>query len=137
LAVARGEEGAVTLALICACSERRGLLRACDEACALRKPGRSFARPHGARPSCRLIRRRVAHPIVAMKSHPRLRIEPRPSRIACAAILFTCAATAAHIATLHLPAVPTLGCDARGTVVREPRRRRCRGPGHPAVLHAG
>lgn len=72
-----------------------------------------------------------------MKSHRRLRIEPRPSRIACAAILVVCSATAALIAVLRMPVAATLGCAAIVVVVLVYSLWRCTGRGLPALLHVG
>jgi hypothetical protein len=75
--------------------------------------------------------------MVAMKSHPRLRIEPRPSRIACAAILAVCVATATLVAVLRLPVAVTLGCAAIVIAVLVSSLWRCTGRGVPALLHVG
>jgi hypothetical protein len=72
-----------------------------------------------------------------MKSHRRLRIEPRPSRIACAAILVVCSATAALIVMLRMPLTATLGCAAIVIVVLVSSLWRCTGRGVPAILHVG
>jgi len=79
----------------------------------------------------------LAHSIVAMKSHRRLRVEPRPSRIACTAILVVCSATAALIAMLRMPVTVTLGCAAIVTAVLVSSLWRCSGRGVPALLHVG
>lgn len=73
----------------------------------------------------------------AMRSHPRLRLEPRPSRIACAAIIAGCSATAALVAVLRLPLMATLGCAAIVIAVLVSSLWRCTGCGVPALLHVG
>jgi hypothetical protein len=72
-----------------------------------------------------------------MKPPPRLRLEPRPSRIACALIASACAATVALIFVLPLPfwafglgLVAVIGVAAHGFW-------RCTGRGVPALLHVG
>jgi len=72
-----------------------------------------------------------------MKSHPRLRLEPRPSRIACAAILAVCLATATLVAVLRLPAAVALGCAAIVVSVLVSSLWRCTGRGVAALLHVG
>ena len=72
-----------------------------------------------------------------MKSPLRLRLEPRPSRIACAAIAFGCAAMTLLVALLPLDKLMTavlilviVGVAGRGF-------RCCSGRGTPAILHVG
>ena len=72
-----------------------------------------------------------------MKPPPRLRVEPRPSRIACAAIAGGCLALAMLVVLLPLEAwtaaiaiVAILGVAGRGFW-------RCTGHGVPALLHVG
>jgi hypothetical protein len=72
-----------------------------------------------------------------MKPPPRLRLEPRPSRIACAAIAAGCAAMAALVASLPLEPwmsagalLAILGVAVRGLWL-------CSGRGVPALLHVG
>jgi hypothetical protein len=72
-----------------------------------------------------------------MKSHPRLRLEPHPSRIACAAILAACSGTALLVAVLRLPVVATLGCAAIVVAVLVSSLWRCTGRGVPALVHVG
>lgn len=72
-----------------------------------------------------------------MQPPPRLRLEPRPSRIACFAIAISCVALA--VLTLLLPldmwvkvvaVLPIFGVAARALW-------RCTGRGVPALLHVG
>jgi hypothetical protein len=72
-----------------------------------------------------------------MKSYPRLRLEPRPSRIACASILAACSGTAALVAMLPLPVVATLGCAAIVVAVLVSSLWRYTVRGVPALLHVG
>ena len=72
-----------------------------------------------------------------MKSPPRLRLEPRPSRIACAAIAVGCAAMAVLMLFLRLDwwmtaaaLLAIIGVAGRGFW-------RCTGRGVPALLHVG
>lgn len=72
-----------------------------------------------------------------MKPPPRLRIEPRPSRMACAAIAIGCTAISALVLCLPLDGWTTsaailaiLGVAGRGFW-------RCSGRGVPAILHVG
>lgn len=72
-----------------------------------------------------------------MKTVPRLRLEPRPSRAAAAIIAAGCALTAALVIALPMPlsakiaAVPAIVATAIVGVSR------CSGPGMPALLHVG
>jgi hypothetical protein len=72
-----------------------------------------------------------------MKLPPRLRLEPRPSRIAGASLVAACAATSILLALLPLPAM----VDAAGAVLVVAVLRcglwRCAGRGVPALLHVG
>lgn len=72
-----------------------------------------------------------------MHSPPRLRLEPRPSRIACAVLATACVATAALVVALPLDA-PLLAATLAvvGGVVAHGFRR-CAGRGVPALLHVG
>src|SRR5258705_5946284 len=72
-----------------------------------------------------------------MQSLPRLRLEPRPSRIACAAIVALCIGTAILVALLHLPFAATLGCAVILAAVLASGLWRCIGRGVPALLHVG
>ena len=72
-----------------------------------------------------------------MKPLPRLRLEPRPSRIACAAIASVCAAMASLVLLLPLDwwmtaaaLLAIIGVAGRGFW-------RCTGRGVPALLHVG
>ena len=72
-----------------------------------------------------------------MKPPPRLRLEPRPSRVACAAIACGCSALVALVVFLPLEActaaiaiVAILSVAGRGFW-------RCTGHGVPALLHVG
>jgi hypothetical protein len=74
---------------------------------------------------------------MAMKLPPRLRLEPRPSRIACATLVALGAAVAVLLAALPLPAMSmALGGCVVGVVVGLGLRR-CIGRGVPALLHVG
>ena len=75
--------------------------------------------------------------MVAMKGHLRLRLEPRPSRIAGAALFTGCWATAILVALLRLPVMVTLGCAAIVVAVLAENLWRCAGRGVPALLHVG
>ena len=72
-----------------------------------------------------------------MKPPPRLRLEPRPSRIACAAIATGCTAMSALVASL--PLEPPMTADALLAIVWVAVRGfwRCTGRGVPALLHVG
>ena len=72
-----------------------------------------------------------------MRSPPRLRLEPRPSRIACVAIVAGCAGTATLVALLRLPVAATLGCTVILAAVLASGLSRCVGRGVPALLHVG
>lgn len=75
--------------------------------------------------------------MVAMQSLPRLRLEPRPSRIACAAIVAACCGTAILVALLRLPVAATLGFTTILAAVLASGLWRCSGRGVPALLHVG
>ena len=72
-----------------------------------------------------------------MKRPPRLRLETRPSRIACASICLGCTATATLVACLPLsPWLKVLGIlVVAGAAVHA--FWRCTGRGVPAVVHVG
>lgn len=72
-----------------------------------------------------------------MRPSPRLRLEPRPSRIACAAIVAGCSGTATLVALLPLPFAATLGCTLILAAVLAAGLSRCVGRGVPALLHVG
>lgn len=72
-----------------------------------------------------------------MKRPPRLRLEPRPSRVACAGIALGCAATA--ILVVLLPVQWWVRCVGIVAVVIVAAHgfRRCAGRGMPALVHVG
>ena len=72
-----------------------------------------------------------------MKHAQRLRLEPRPSRIAGAAISVGCIATVGLIAAMRLPAAAALGCVAIVIVVLISSLWRCAGRGVAAIMHVG
>ena len=72
-----------------------------------------------------------------MKSHRRLRLEPRPSRFACAGIIAGCSGTAALIAVLRMPVIATIGGAVIVIAVLVSSLWRCTGSGVPALLHVG
>ena len=72
-----------------------------------------------------------------MKATPRLRLEPLPSRIACAVILVGCTAAAVLVAAMRLPLAATLVCLAIVVAVLVSSLWRCTGRGVPALLHVG
>jgi hypothetical protein len=72
-----------------------------------------------------------------MKPPPRLRLEPHPSRIACAAIAVGCAAMAALVALLPLEAWTTAGALLAILGVAVCGFWRCAGRGVPVLLHVG
>ena len=72
-----------------------------------------------------------------MKLPPRLRLEPRPSRIACAVFSAACAATTVLLWLLPLPVVAMLGGTGVVAAVLASGLRRCIGRGVPALLHVG
>jgi len=72
-----------------------------------------------------------------MKPPPRLRLEPRPSRIGCAAIVVACSAIAILLAMLQLPQ-PAIGGGAIAIVAAlVSGLRRCTGRSVPALLFVG
>ena len=72
-----------------------------------------------------------------MKQTQRLRLEPRPSRIAGAAIVIVCSATIVLIAVMSLPIAATVGCVAIVLSVAVASLRRCSGRGVPGFLYVG
>ncbi len=72
-----------------------------------------------------------------MKHAQRLRLEPRPSRIAGAAIIGGCVATCALIPAMRLPMGAALGCVAIVIVVLAASLSRCAGRGIAAIVHVG
>jgi hypothetical protein len=73
----------------------------------------------------------------AMKPAPRLRLEPRPSRIGCAFVAATCAMTAVLIGSVPLPIGTAIPASAMVLAVLFSGLRRCTGRGVPALLHVG
>jgi hypothetical protein len=73
----------------------------------------------------------------AMKPAPRLRLEPRPSRIGCAFVASTCAMTAILIGWLPLPIVAAVPASVGVLAVLFSGLRRCAGRAVPALLHVG
>ncbi len=73
----------------------------------------------------------------AMKPAPRLRLEPRPSRIGCAFVAATCAMTAVLIGWLPLPIAAVVPASAVVLAVLFSGLWRCTGRGVPALLHVG
>jgi hypothetical protein len=72
-----------------------------------------------------------------MKPPRRLRLEPRPSRIGCAAIVSACALTSILLGTLSLPLTALVPGAGLVLVVLVRGLWRCRGRGVPALLHVG
>ncbi|HET7097383.1 MAG TPA: hypothetical protein VFJ68_08325 [Casimicrobiaceae bacterium] len=72
-----------------------------------------------------------------MKQAQRLRLEPRPSCIAGAAIIGGCVATCALIPAMRLPTPGSLGCVAIVLVVFVSSLWRCAGRGVAAIVHVG
>jgi membrane-bound toxin of toxin-antitoxin system len=72
-----------------------------------------------------------------MKPPPRLRLEPRPSRIACALIPSACVAMATLIFMLPLPIWIAVASLAAVAGVAAHGFWRCTGRGLPALLHVG
>ena len=72
-----------------------------------------------------------------MHAPQRLRLEPRPSRIACVLLASACTATAALLASL--PLEWPIGVAAGAVVVTAAARGfwRCTGRGVPALVHVG
>jgi hypothetical protein len=75
--------------------------------------------------------------MVAMKSVTRLRLEPRPSRIAGVAIVTACSGIAILVALLRLPVAATFSCTTMVVAVLASSLWRCTGRGVPALLHVG
>jgi len=69
-----------------------------------------------------------------MKATPRLRLEPRPSRIACGALVALCAGAAILVAAMRLPLGTSLACAAVVLVVLVSGLWRCSGRGVSALL---
>ena len=72
-----------------------------------------------------------------MKPPPRLRLEPRPSRIGCAWVAAGCAMTSILLGLLPLPMVAVLPAAAAIVAVLASGLWRCTGRGVPALLHVG
>lgn len=72
-----------------------------------------------------------------MKRSPRLRIEPRPSRIGCTLIVAACSATLLMLASLPLPLAGKLAGVAAVATVLASALWRCTGRGVPAIVHVG
>ena len=72
-----------------------------------------------------------------MKPPPRLRLEPRPSRIGCAIAVTAGAITSALLASLPLPIVAMVPGIAAVLAVLVSGLWRCTGRGVPALLHVG
>jgi|SRR6185369_13239457 membrane-bound toxin of toxin-antitoxin system len=75
--------------------------------------------------------------MASMKSTPRLRLEPRPSHIACGAIVVLCVSSAVVIAVMRGSLAVTAVSSAVVFVVLVSALWRCRGRGVPALLHVG
>ncbi len=73
----------------------------------------------------------------AMKSPPRLRLEPRPSRIGVAATLAGASAILSLVAALPLDPWPTAAAVLGALVATVRGARSCAGRGVPALLHVG
>lgn len=72
-----------------------------------------------------------------MPNSARLRLEPRPSRICCIAVLGACASAAALIATASLPWVVAVAGGGLVFALLVSSLWRCTGRGVPALLHVG
>jgi hypothetical protein len=72
-----------------------------------------------------------------MKPLPRLRLEPSPSRIGCAAIGAACAATSILLAMLPLPTAGYIAGGCAVLAVLASGLWRCTGRGVPAIVHVG
>jgi len=72
-----------------------------------------------------------------MNPPPRLRIEPRPSRLACAAIVMGCAASSVLTLLLPIEAGVKVAAMLVICVVAIRGLWRCSGRGVPALLHVG
>lgn len=74
---------------------------------------------------------------VLMKQPPRLRVEPRPSRIACASLVAACSAAAVLLVLLPLPLIAMVAGTVLIVAIFVAGWRRCTGRGVPALLHVG
>ncbi len=72
-----------------------------------------------------------------MKPLPRLRLEPRPSRIGCAIAVTASAITSTLLAWLPLPIVAMVAAIVAVLAVFVSGLWRCTGRGVPALLHVG
>ncbi len=72
-----------------------------------------------------------------MKLPPRLRLEPRPSRIGYAFVATLCALTLILLGSLSLPIAATVPAAAAVLAVLASGLWRCTGRGVPALLHVG
>ncbi len=72
-----------------------------------------------------------------MRPPPRLRLEPRPSRTGCAAIVTGCALASLLLVSLPLPLLAFLFGGAAILAVLARGLWRCTGRGLPALLHVG
>jgi len=72
-----------------------------------------------------------------MKTLPRLRLEPRPTRLGFALVVVACAATSVLVLVLPLPSWASISCAGAIASVLAVRAWRCLGRGMPALLHIG
>jgi hypothetical protein len=72
-----------------------------------------------------------------MKLPPRLRLEPRPSRIGCVFVATACALTLILLGSLPLPIAAVVPAAGVVLAVLVSGLWRCRGRGVPALLHVG
>lgn len=72
-----------------------------------------------------------------MKTSPRLRLEPRPSRLGCGILVTACVMTSLLIVALDLPTAGSIACVLIVLAVLASGLWRCSGRGVPAILHVG
>ena len=72
-----------------------------------------------------------------MKQSERLRLEPRPSRLAAAATATLCAATVILVIVLRMSLPATIGCIGVVAAVLVTGMCRCAGRGVAAIVHVG
>ena len=72
-----------------------------------------------------------------VKPQSRLRLEPRPTRIGCVAIVALCSATSILLSVLPLPGLAFAGGGAVIVATLMSGLRQCVGRGVPALLHIG
>jgi hypothetical protein len=72
-----------------------------------------------------------------MKPSPRLRLEPRPSRMGCALVATASATTSILLGLLPLPMAAVVPAAAAVAAVLVSGLWRCTGRGVPALLHVG